>query len=105
MFWLLKKDSAAWSELELVTTALYAELVYYNLHLKTVFLHAMMISIILCILFGFPHHYFVCITYLSSSIVWYVTQRKLVDFTDVSGQSIGPFFKSQSVQEQLHAFS
>ena len=35
-----------------------------------------------------------------SSLFWDVMQRRLV-VTDVSGQPIGPIFKSQSVQEEM----
>jgi hypothetical protein len=36
---------------------------------------------------------------------WGVTQHRVVIFTDVSGQRIGPIFKGQEVQEEYSAWT
>ena len=35
---------------------------------------------------------------------WDITQRRVVIFTDVSGQPIGPIFKDQEIQEEKKDF-
>jgi hypothetical protein len=37
---------------------------------------------------------------MRSAIFWDITQRRVVIFTDVSGQPLGPIFKGQEVQEE-----